>query len=107
MEVFLNEEGRTEITASFYREAVCSLTGNWPDMFTVFCFLSDGQIFYGNSGIRINPAGLKEVSELAMYWLGECDEPDWCDGLDLNRDAMVNMQDYPILLSSEVEFITE
>ena len=44
---------------------------------------------------------------VAMYWLGECESPDWCGGVDLNRDTMVDMQDYPLLLSSEVEFIVE
>jgi hypothetical protein len=107
MKIFLNEDGITEITASFDRQAVCSLSDNWPDMLTIFGFLTNGQIFYGNSEIRINPAGLKEMSELASYWLSGCGPPKWCDGLDLNRDTIVNMQDYPLLLNSEVGFSGE
>jgi len=94
--------------AVFDRQAVCSLAGEWPDMLTVFGFLNDDSIFYSQSGIRINPAGLQEIKALAWNWLqGDCGESDWCDGLDLNRDSMVDLQDYSLLLNSEVEFTTK
>ena len=50
---------------------------------------------------------MKEVSELALYWMGECGSPKWCEGLDMNRDTIVNLQDYPLVLNSEVEFTVE
>ena len=108
IEVFMNEEENVEITAPFDREAICSLMNDWPEVFRVYGFFTDGSIFFGESGIRINPAGMKEVSELSSYWLQSgCEPPKWCDGLDLNRDGNVNIQDYPLLLNSEVEFTVE
>jgi hypothetical protein len=34
------------------------------------------------------------VAALASYWLqADCGEPDWCGGLDLDRDGVVNFSD--------------
>jgi hypothetical protein len=108
IEIYLNEDGFVEVTAAFDREVACSVMGEWPDMLTVFGFLNDDSIFYGQSGIRINPAGLKEIETLARHWLrAGCGPPKWCDGIDLNRDSIVDLQDYSLLLNSEVEFTTE
>jgi hypothetical protein len=107
LEVSVNKEKSVEITASFAREQICSLAGDWPEVFRVYGFFTDGSVFFGESVIRINPAGLKEVSELAMHWMGECESPKWCEGMDMNRDTVVNLQDYPLLLNSEVEFTAE
>jgi hypothetical protein len=107
LEVSVNKDGSIEITASFDKEQICSLAGDWPEIFRVYGFFTDGSVFFGESVIRINPAGLKEVTELALYWLEECDYPDWCEGMDMNRDTVVNFQDYPLLLNSEVEFTVE
>ncbi len=106
--VFVNENELVEIEAAFEREAVCSLAGDWPEALTVAGFLTDGNIFLGTSTVRMIAPGLKEIEELALYWLNaDCDQPDWCDGIDLNRDSMVNLLDYALLLNSQVEFIRE
>ena len=87
---------------------VCSLAGDWPEVLTVAGFLTDGNIFLGTSKVRMITPGLKEIEELALYWLNaDCVQPDFCDGIDLNRDSLVNLLDYALLLNSQVEFVSE
>ena len=106
--VSVNKNKLVEIKAAFEREAVCSLTGDWPEALTVAGFLTDGNIFLGTSTVRMITPGLKEIEELALYWLNaDCNQPDWCDGIDMNRDSMVNLLDYALLLNSQVEFVSE
>jgi hypothetical protein len=36
-----------------------------------------------------------DLDQLASNWLeADCDEPDWCDGCDLNRDEAVDFDDF-------------
>jgi hypothetical protein len=81
---------------------------NWPQKLTVACFLTDGNIFLGTSMVRINNPGMKVVEDLASYWLlGDCVYNNWCNGIDMNRDSLVNLVDYALLLNSQVEFVSE
>jgi hypothetical protein len=106
--VFINKDKLVEIEAAFEREAVCSLAGDWPDEFTVAGFLADGNIFLGTSAVRINHPGMKVMEDLAMYWLNEnCDYPDFCEEIDMNRDSLVNLLDYALLMNIEVEFVAD
>jgi len=80
------------------REALCSLVGDWPDELTVAGFLADGNIFLGTSSVRTITPGLTELMDLSTYWLQDgCKKPHWCDGLDLNRDSVVNLLDFALL----------
>ena len=93
-----------EVEAAFEREAVCSLTGAWPEKLTAAVFLSDGNIFLGTSTVKIIHPGMKVIEELANCWLqGDCVHP----GTDMNRDSMINLLDYALLVSSEVEFVSD
>jgi hypothetical protein len=106
--IFVNKDKLVEIEAAFEREALCSLSGDWPDELTVAGFLADGNIFLGTSAVRINHPGMKVIEELAMYWLNEdCVQPDWCDQIDTNRDSIVNLLDYALLMNIEVEFVID
>jgi hypothetical protein len=106
--VFVNKNERVQIEAAFEREALCSLSGDWPEELTVAGFLSDGNIFLGISTVRMITPGLKDIEELALYWLNaDCIHPDFCDGVDLNRDSLVNLLDYALLQNNQVEFIRE
>ncbi|MHC4498972.1 MAG: GLUG motif-containing protein, partial [Planctomycetota bacterium] len=97
-----------QIEAAFEREALCSLAGDWPQMLTVAGFLTDGNIFLGTSTVRMITPGLKDIEELALYWLNaDCIQPDFCDGIDMNRDSLVNFPDYALFLNSQVEFVSE
>jgi hypothetical protein len=106
--VFVNKDKLVEIEAAFEREAVCSLAGDWPQMLTVAGFLTDGSIFLGTSSVRIIHPGLKVIEELAFYWLNvDCVHPDFCDRIDMNRDSLVNLLDYALLMNINVEFVTD
>jgi hypothetical protein len=105
--VSVNENGLVEILTTFEREALCSLAGDWPDELTVVGFLADGNIFLGTSAVRINHPGMKVIEDLAMYWLNEdCVHPDFCNEIDMNRDSLVNLMDYALLMNINVEFVT-
>ena len=46
----------------------------------------------------MDAAGLKELVELSTYWLEEgCKKSHWCDGLDINKDSVVNLIDFALL----------
>jgi hypothetical protein len=106
--VFVNKDKVVEIEAAFEREAVCSPAGDWPQALTVAAFLADGNIFLGTSNVRIIHPGMKVIEELAWYWLNaDCAHPDFCDGIDMNRDSLVNLLDYALLMNIKVEFVTE
>jgi len=108
LHVFVNENELVEIEAAFEREAVCSLAGDCPQALTVAGFLTDGNIFLGTSTVRMIAPGMKDIEELALYWLNkDCVHPDFCDQIDMNRDSMVNLLDYALLLNSQVEFVSE
>ncbi len=77
-------------------------------MLTVAGFLTDGNIFLGTSKVRMITPGPKDIGELSLYWLNaDCVQPDFCDGIDMNRDSLVNLLDYALLLNSQVEFVSE
>jgi hypothetical protein len=106
--VFVNKDKLVEIQADFEPHALCTLAGDWPQTLTVVGLLTDGNIFLGTSTVRINHPGMKVIEELAMYWLNEnCDHPDFCNETDMNRDSIVNLPDYALLLNSQVEFIID
>jgi hypothetical protein len=106
--VFVNKNKLVEIEAAFERQALCSLAGDWPQELTVAGFLADGNIFLGTSTVRIIHPGMKVIEELAWYWLNEdCVQPDFCNQIDMNRDSLVNLLDYALLMNIEVEFVTD
>ena len=106
--VFVNKDKLVEIEAAFERQAVCSLAGNWPQALTVVGFMADGNIFLGTSTVRIIHPGMNVIEELASCWLqGDCVHPTWCGRIDMNRDSLVNLHDYALLMNIEVEFVTD
>ena len=106
--VFVNKDKLVEIEAAFEREAVCSLAGDWPQALTVAGFLTDGSIFLGTSTVRIIHPGLNVIEELASCWLqADCVHPTWCDRIDMNRDSLVNLLDYALLMNINVEFVSD
>jgi hypothetical protein len=108
LNIFINDDGLVEIEALFNREEFCDVADDWPEKFIVIGWLTNGVRFYGKVGIRIITPGLKDIEELALYWLNaDCVQPDFCDGIDMNRDSMVNLLDYALLLNSQVEFVSE
>ena len=108
LNVFVNENELVEIEAAFRREDICSLASDWPDSLTVYGFFSDGSIFLGTSTVRIITPGLNDIHELAAMWLEmDCSPSDWCGGMDLNQDSMVNFADFALLQSGQIEFVSK
>jgi len=71
---------------------------------TVAGFLADGNIFLGTSAVRINHPGMNVIEELANCWLQEdCIYPE----TDINRDSLLNLLDYALLMNIKVEFVTD
>ena len=57
--------------------------------------LTSGQYFCGSDTIRIITSKLGYVADLAYYWLGaDCGPPDWCGGLDVDQDSVVDWLDF-------------
>jgi hypothetical protein len=106
--VFVNKDKLVQIEAAFERQALCSLAGNWPDELTVAGFLTNGSIFLGTSKVRIIHPGMKVIEDLAWYWLNaDCVQPDFCNEIDMNRDSLVNLADYALLMKINVEFVSD
>jgi parallel beta-helix repeat protein len=99
MNVFINGDGLVEIEAAFTRAEFCgAATGNEPLEVTVIGLLTTGQQFYGTDIIKITNRAFEHLAILVSHWLeGNCFEPDWCGGADLNADSVVNFIDFALL----------
>jgi hypothetical protein len=42
----------------------------------------------------------KDFGSFGNYWLEDCNEPNWCDGADLDRSGIVDYNDLRILAES-------
>jgi hypothetical protein len=38
-----------------------------------------------------------DLAAMAVIWLEECSQPDWCNGIDLDKDGRVRVGDLAIL----------
>jgi hypothetical protein len=84
------------------RSAFCS-GGSFEGDVTVVGRLIDGMGFVGTDTIRVIDRSFERLAELAGYWLrGDCESPDWCEGLDLNEDGVVNFADFARLEGCEI-----
>ena len=105
MDVFLNEDDLVKIMAAFDRAVFCS-NGSMLEDIVVIAQLTTGQYFYGTDTIRIKTNNLKYLAVLTSYWLaGDCGEPDWCAGADLNRNSVVDFIDFAFFDGCCLEFI--
>jgi parallel beta-helix repeat protein len=99
MNVFVNEDDLVEIEAAFDRAAFCATGKDYESVeVTVVGLLASGQYFYGMDTIRIITNHLKFLGVLASHWLENCGNSDYCDGIDLNEDSVVNFKDFSMML---------
>jgi len=98
MNVFVNEDGLVEIKAAFSRGEFCGIaTGDEAIEVTATGWLTSGQQFYGTDIVKITSNALKYLAGLASYWLeGDCGKPDWCGGVDVDQDSVVNFVDFAL-----------
>ena len=109
MNVFVNEDGLVAIEAAFSRGEFCSIvTGDEGIEVTVVGRLTSGQQFYGTDIVKITSNALKYLASLASYWLeAGCGKPDWCGGVDVDQDSVVNFVDFALFDGCCVEIISE
>jgi len=88
------EQNRVEVSAVFARKAFCG-QGDFDGSVSVEGLLKNGQTFYGTDQIKIIDRSSGQIAALARCWLrSDCRPPDWCDGLDINGDSVVNFADF-------------
>lgn len=107
--VFVNEDGFVEVEAAFDRRAFCAagISGEAIEVTVTGAFVDGGQ-FYGTDTIRITSNYIEHLAGLASRWLeDDCDKPDWCDGLDINEDSVVNLVDFALLDGCFFEVVSE
>ncbi len=104
--IFINDDGLVEIEAAFSRSDFCSsATSDDVTEVIVIGLLNDGWNFYGTDTIKIIT---KDLAVLAYYWLeSDCGPPDWCGGLDRDRDSVVNFVDFALFDGCCIEVIEE
>jgi hypothetical protein len=108
MDVFINEEGLVEIEAAFRRGDFCGGVDFGPAEVTVTSRLIDGRYLCGTDIIKIISNKLKYIDSVASRWLEtDCAGPDWCGGLDVNRDSVVNFVDFALLDGCCIEIISQ
>jgi hypothetical protein len=99
--------GEVGVEIGFDRAAICGAGIDYgPAEVTVMGRLSDCRYFYGTDTIRIITSNLKYLAVLASHWLeGGCGVPDWCGGVDLDRNSVVDFVDFVLLDGCCIEVI--
>ncbi|MHC5091002.1 MAG: hypothetical protein ACYSOJ_05150, partial [Planctomycetota bacterium] len=96
---FINEDGLVQIDAAFDRDELCEtdpLLGFNQMMPTGH--LTSGHYFYGIDEIRILDNRMEHLINLGMNWLSaDCIKPNWCDGMDMNTDGVVDLRDFGLI----------
>ena len=68
--------------------------------------LRGGEYFYGRDTIKITDIGLEYLAALASVWLrADCRAPDWCGGVDVDRDSMVDFVDFALYETCCIEAV--
>ena len=100
-------QGHVCLVASFDCREFCDLIKRGPDEIVFMGWLTNGKAYYSKAQIRIITPGLPEMVEFASHWLQtDCRKPYWCDGKDLNQDAVVNLIDFAVFQEGYIEINT-
>ena len=94
--VFVNDEGFTELEIGFDRSGFC---GREPfeGVVTVSGALQGWQRYEGSDEIRILSKLLRCAADVAGKWLeSNCKNPLWCDGADLDQSQRVDFADFAL-----------
>jgi predicted outer membrane repeat protein len=107
--VFVNEDGLVEIEAAFGRAAFCGAATDYgPVDVTVVGLLTTGQYFYGTDTIKIINKTFEYLGVLASHWLeAGCGAPDWCGGVDLDHNSLVDLVDFAMFDGCCIEVIRQ
>jgi hypothetical protein len=97
MNLFVNEDELVEIEIGFDRGVFCG-AGSAEGTVTVVGLFTDGHYFRGTDTVKLVNKTFERLAILAFHWLrSDCRPPDWCGGLDLDRDSLVNFMDFAML----------
>jgi beta propeller repeat protein len=111
LNTFVNEEGLVEVEAGFERSAFAlCLSQPAERILPVMGLLAGtgGQDFCGTDTVKIINNTLQQIAAFASYWLAEgCDSPDWCNGLDLDRNGKVNFADFALFHGCCIQVVPE
>jgi hypothetical protein len=107
--VFVNEDGLVEVEAAFGRATFCgAATDCGPVEVTVVGLLTTGQYFYGTDTIKIINKSLEYLGVLTSHWLeAGCGAPDWCGGVDLDHNSLVDLVDFAMFDGCCIEVIRQ
>ncbi|MHC4474051.1 MAG: S8 family serine peptidase [Planctomycetota bacterium] len=106
IDVFVNEDGLVEIVAAFDRTDFCP-TGPAEGTVKVVGLLTSGQYYCGLDKIRIVNKLLHHLAVISSRWLSlDCGPPDWCDGLDFDRNSSVDFRDFATLDTCCIEIVS-
>ena len=94
-----NEQGQGVLTMTFDRVDFCQMQP--PLGFTQRMptgRLMSGHYFYGVDEIRILNYRMEHLINLGMNWLSaDCTKPNWCNGMDINTDGIVDLRDFVLI----------
>jgi hypothetical protein len=99
--------GEVGVEIGFDRAAICGAGIDYgPAEVTVTGRLISCEYFYGTDTIRIITNNLKYLAVFASHWLeANCRPPDWCGGVDLDRNSVVDFVDFVLLDGCCIEVI--
>jgi len=99
IDVFVDEDGLVGVKMAFDRTAFCdALTEHGAVEITVTGSLTNGQQFYGVDTIVVIGSRFENLAALSSHWLqADCNGPDWCGGLDLDRRHQVDFKDFGLM----------
>jgi hypothetical protein len=107
MDVFINDEGLTELEITFGRSVFCSI-GSAQGVVRVTGLFTDGSYFRGEDTIKVVDNTFRHLAVLSAYWLqSDCSEPDWCEGFDLDGNGVVNLADLALFNPCCIELLEE
>jgi hypothetical protein len=105
MNIFINEDGLVEIEACFSRSDFCrSAISDDDTEVIVIGLLNDGRNFYGTDTIKVMDRSLEYLTTFVSDWLEtNCNSPDWCIGLDVNQDSIIDFIDFAMFETCCIE----
>jgi subtilisin family serine protease len=104
---FINEDGLVKLEIAFDHSVFCH-AGSAQGTVKVTGLFTDGSYFRGADTIKIVDNTFEHLAVLAYYWLQpDCANPDWCGGLDLDRDGAVNFADFATFDTCCAEILAE
>ncbi|MHC4417326.1 MAG: right-handed parallel beta-helix repeat-containing protein, partial [Planctomycetota bacterium] len=95
-----------EVMIGFRRGDFCVWGDYGPAEVMVVGLLRSGEYFYGRDRIKITDTGLEYLAALASVWLrADCRPPDWCGGVDADRDSVVDFVDFALYETCCIEAV--